>query len=988
MVHRSIAACSLLTWLLAPTLVAQPPKPTLTPLLRAVDLNRGESQQVKLADGKQVTVKLLDLQETTDPIRGAVRLARVHVEVDGHRAWLTSANYQLPVPLGPVQIDCSITGGRCRNTSTQPNPWGLEKDARLRLWPAGSPWMNPGTFLYPIKQRWFASSTQMANEPVYVDHGEQPKNRKIYYHYGLDFGGAEGLAEVVAATDGLVVSAGKDVLPGYKDTPVATRYDVVYVLDSRGWYHRYSHLFSIDKAIRPGVRVRMGQPVGLLGKEGGSGGWSHLHFGITCRQPSGRWGALEPYALAWEAYQRQYHPKLTAVARPHHFAQTGDKVTLDATRSTSAADKIVRYQWTFTDGTTAEGPKVERVYSRPGYYSEILKVTDSAGRSDYDFTVVVVLDRKQPDQSPPSIHAVYHPTFGIRPGDEVTFKVRAFGTTDGQETWDFGDGSPAATTRSDGNVVKLAKDGYAVLKHTFAKPGRYVVRVQRTDNLGRTAFGHVQVAVGEGSPTASVSAATALADGIQLPVRQAAELALAARAKAQANAPKLDSFRHLVRSGTWTEVWPDQQGKPQTRQVTGEVWTAAIQAAIDQHNTVTIPAREQPYYLDAPLVLKSGQSLTADAKAEIRLQPGVNTCMVRNAHIVGAQDGPVPANVEPDRHLVIEGGIWTTLATMRGQGNGNTKGRSAKQDDVLGCHGVILLSNVRGAVVRNVTVRQSRAFGIHLSNCRDFLVEGAAFEDHGRDGVHVNGPSSYGVIRNVRGVTHDDFVALNAWEWRGYTPTFGPIHHVLVEDVSGTDRPSRDYASPYPDGTAEIRLLPGTKVFAGSARLACDISDCVFRRLTDIRTMKLYDQPNLELGRDNDFADPIGTLRNIYISQLVFQRPGRLQIAANVEGMTIDDVQLQFNLPTDVKLVAIGPMSATCKFKPDDPSKWTEIFSPDRDVTVRGFRLSGVRMLRGGQLVSMADAASRLVEVADQKPNPDYPKTTPRGGVGKARLIP
>ena len=34
------------------------------------------------------------------------------------------------------------------------NPWGLDKDVRLRLWPAGAPLLNPGTFVYPAKQRW------------------------------------------------------------------------------------------------------------------------------------------------------------------------------------------------------------------------------------------------------------------------------------------------------------------------------------------------------------------------------------------------------------------------------------------------------------------------------------------------------------------------------------------------------------------------------------------------------------------------------------------------------------------------------------------------------------------------------------------------------------------------------------------------------------------------------------------------------------------
>ena len=70
----------------------------------------------------------------------------------------------------------------------------------------------------------------------------------------------------------------------------------------------------------------MGQKIGLLGKEGGSGGWSHLHFDITGRQPSGKWGIIEGYAFLWEAYLREYKPKLLAVARPHHLVAAGEKV--------------------------------------------------------------------------------------------------------------------------------------------------------------------------------------------------------------------------------------------------------------------------------------------------------------------------------------------------------------------------------------------------------------------------------------------------------------------------------------------------------------------------------------------------------------------------------------------------------------------------------------------------------------------------------------
>ena len=114
--------------------------------------------------------------------------------------------------------------------------------------------------MYPARQRWFPTATQMSNEPTYVDGGENPAQKKIYYHSGLDIGGAEGLIDIVAATDGLVVSSGLDAMPEHKTgTPAQPRYDVVYVLDERGWYYRYSHLFSIDDAIKPGARVKMGQ---------------------------------------------------------------------------------------------------------------------------------------------------------------------------------------------------------------------------------------------------------------------------------------------------------------------------------------------------------------------------------------------------------------------------------------------------------------------------------------------------------------------------------------------------------------------------------------------------------------------------------------------------------------------------------------------------------------------------------------------------------
>ena len=441
-------------------------------------------------------------------------------------------------------------------------------------------------------------------------------------------------------------------------------------------------------------------------------------------------------------------------------------------------------------------------------------------------------------------------------------------------------------------------------------------------------------------------------------------------------AQKLSDFQSLVRSETWTENWPDVSGKAETRNVTAEVWTQAMQATLDAQGTLHIPARDKPFYLDGPLVLKSGQKLSADPTAEIRLKPGSNTCMVRNEHVVTLNTKPVPTDLPLDTDITVEGGIWTTLAVSRAESNGNLRGHSAKENAAFGTHGVILLQNVRRVSVKKVTIRQSRPFGVHLANAHEFTVENITLEEHRRDGVHVNGPASDGLIRGVRGDSHDDNVALNAWEWKNYAPSYGPIERIVIEDVTGA-----------PEGVSavrSIRILPGVKRFNDGSTLNCPIQDITLRRITDIREFKLYDQPNLELGRNNDFSAGIGSLKNIVFENLTFNRPGSIQIHANTDGLDVRDVKLLFPAPAAYHLIELGPKSMTYKSGgPTTPEKWTEIFSPDLDCTVRNVSVTGIR---AGD--SQADLPiEQVVQVIEQKPNPDYPRTTPKGGTGKGVWI-
>jgi acetyl esterase len=440
---------------------------------------------------------------------------------------------------------------------------------------------------------------------------------------------------------------------------------------------------------------------------------------------------------------------------------------------------------------------------------------------------------------------------------------------------------------------------------------------------------------------------------------------------------KLSDFQPLVHTATWTEKWPGASGKVESRNVTAEVWTAAMQATLDAQGTLHIPARAQPYYLDGPLILKSGQKLSVDPTAEIRLIPGSNTCMVRNEHVATLNTKPVPADVPVDTDITLEGGIWTTLATTDNEANGNLLGQSSGANPAFGTHGVILLQNVRRVSVKNFIVRQSKAFGVHLANAHDFIVENITLEEHRRDGVHVNGPASDGLIRGVRGNSKDDDVALNAWEWKNYAPSYGPIDRIIVEDVTGW--PGEEH-----EGNNAIRILPGVKRFDDGATLDCPIRDITLRRITDIRHFKIYDQPNLELGRDSDFSIGVGTVKNLRFEDLTFHHPGQIELHANTDGLTIDNVRVNHPITTDWCLLAIGPLSQTYKRgKSEDPTKWVEIFSPDLDCTVRNLSISGVRTQD-----SQADLpVEQVVKVIELQPNPDYPKTTPKGGTGKGIWI-
>jgi hypothetical protein len=461
------------------------------------DLALDEEVLVDVGNGAPRRLRLLEVRETPDRIRGVIRDPAVVIEVDGERALVPAALYSMPRVVNGIKLDCAATRGIARALLKFKDVFVLEKDARIRCWHPESRLFGDTPMTYPVRQRWFASMTQLGNERTYVDAGELTLNdpsRHIYHHFGTDIGGYDKAVSIVAAATGRIVGLGLesagDVVLGRQP-----RADVVLVRDDREWEYAYSHLDMIAPDLRINQRIKAGEFIGFLGQKGSSGGWSHLHFGIRAPQPCGRPGQVNAYPFFVEAYLHEHPGALLACARPHRVAGVDEEVLLDASNSICDQGEITGYRWNLSDGREVHGPHARIRYPVEGMYSEQVTVTDNRGQTDVDFCVVQILPADaDPARTPPTMHVTSFPTRGIRPGQPVAFKARAFirgpfaVNKAGKEEWDFGDGSRAAS---------CSDDNFDERWHAYDAPGCYIVTVKRTAGNGRTATVQLKVIVDE-----------------------------------------------------------------------------------------------------------------------------------------------------------------------------------------------------------------------------------------------------------------------------------------------------------------------------------------------------------------------------------------------------------------------------------------------------------------------------------------------------------
>ncbi len=420
-----------------------------------IGLDIGETHALRTKDGSGRLIRLISVKETRGNVIGLVRSAEVKVEVDGRRVRLVSAPYVLPTEVCGLKIQADTT-----------SVWSqIPKRVQLSIWDAAAPLVRADRFGFPIRDYQFLShGTQGYNEVVHLGLRDgDPRGQRFHHDYGFDMAGYEGREVIVSCTDGEVLRL----------HPSNGRPWSVLIQDQDGFIWDYGHLDSISPNVRKGASVRRGDPIGILGKTGPSGNFSHLHIGTYLSQTDVRQGRsnrrLNLYPWLVSAYQQQHGTRPLAVARPHQTVVTGETVRFDGSQSVPSDTPITSYRWQLSDGRTVEGSVAEMGFDKPGVYMATLRVKDEKGREDVDFCRVKVFTKDAIENNLAAIFMTHFPAQKLAVGQPVSFRIWLQAREPSPIQVDFGDG-----TVIEGYV------SHTEIKHRFQTAGIHIVTATTT----------------------------------------------------------------------------------------------------------------------------------------------------------------------------------------------------------------------------------------------------------------------------------------------------------------------------------------------------------------------------------------------------------------------------------------------------------------------------------------------------------------------------
>ena len=411
----------------------------------------------------------------------------------------------------------------------------------------------------------------------------------------------------------------------------------------------------------------------------------------------------------------------------------------------------------------------------------------------------------------------------------------------------------------------------------------------------------------------------------------------------------------------------------------GEIWTHALQAAINEHEVVYIPKKDTPYYIDASITVPSNRKIIADDDAVIRLSEGTDVLAVRNTMTKDGTHEKITG--EKNENIWVEGGVWEDWCPHR-MGYGKT-GKYDTCRTFFGVSTFMLFNNIDRLTLKNMTFKSCGGFAVQLGDVSNVIIENIVFISCFADGIHVNGNTKNIHIKNVRGEVGDDLVALNMYDWQNSSVNFGPCENVICEDLFLS--PSSHYKA--------MRIEPGIYTYKNGEKVDCALYNAIIRRVENIKTFKLYCQtppylpPALpesgEVGSgDNIFFEdikidldaPIDPLDEYLSSHKIKGTFAAFELGLNAKSIYLKNIDITLHrekYPLSF-LACIGPKSV--RFKDG-----TEVFDPYFSSCVDTLFLENITV----NGVRAEDISPYIKEIVFDKLYDD----TPSSGVGKINNI-
>lgn len=206
--------------------------------------------------------------------------------------------------------------------------------------------------------------------------------------------------------------------------------------------------------------------------------------------------------------------------------------------------------------------------------------------------------------------------------------------------------------------------------------------------------------------------------------------------------------------------------------------TAALQMLLDKCGNVEFESGL--YLVSRPLIIHDNTHLRCSPKTVIKLADGADCAVLEN-------DALCEKGAKQNVNIRIEGGIW--------DGNNENQQRRSKEsrynltryeDDYY--YGILMrFVGVKNFTIHNLTVKNPESYAMLICAAENITVENITFDYNllrtNMDGVHIQGPTKNAVIRNIKGTTNDDLVALNCDDTYACEITRGDIENVSVDGL-------------------------------------------------------------------------------------------------------------------------------------------------------------------------------------------------------------